>query len=254
MWLLSPLSWALLAVVFSVPAWQVRHRWRGCWRACATVLLLSVLAMTPLLANVLLWQMERAAPADAACRENAPDTVVVLAGGIDQVPQGRDDFAVLGVASRRRLDSGVAYWRARPGRTLVITGGPATPELPAESELLAAYASSLGVPAAAMRLETQATSTWQNAQRLAQMQPAISRRVGLATSALHMARAKLAFRAAGFSVCPLPSDYRFTPNDFPAALLPRSSALTKSEAVIHELVGLIAYRLRALRAATDDSG
>lgn len=253
MWLLSPLTWALLAGVCGLLAWRVRHRWRWLWRVCASALILSVLAMTPLLANALLWRLERLARPDAACGADPPDTVVALAGGIDQLPQGNADFGVLGLASRRRLDSAVAYWRTVPGRTLIITGGPARPGLPAESELLAAYATTLGVPAAAMRLETEATNTWQNAQRVAHMHPAVAPRVALATSALHMARAQLAFRAAGFSVCPISSDVRFTPNDLPEALLPRSGALAKSEAAIHELVGLISYRLRALRTAPGDS-
>src|SRR3546814_9041088 len=122
---------------------------------------------------------------------------------------------MLGIASRRRRDSVVGYWRAKPGRTLVISGGPARAGLPAESQLLAAYAARLGVPAAAMRLEMRSTSTWENAQLVKRMQPAIARRVTLATSALHMARAQLAIRAAGFEVCPLQSDFRFTPNDLP---------------------------------------
>jgi len=255
MWLLSPLSWALLATVVGLAAWPMRGRARWLWRGCIAVLLFSLLAMTPLLANALLWYLERMEPlaASATCHADAPDTVVILAGGIDQRPRDRNDFSVLSAASRRRLDSGVAYWRGGPERTLIITGGPAKPGWPAESVLLSAYAASLGVPASALRLETQATNTWENAQRLTQMQPAIASRVMLATSAAHMTRARLAFRVAGFDACPLPSDYRFTPNDFPQALLPRSSALAKSEMAIHELVGLIFYRLRELRRAASDS-
>src|SRR3546814_21141441 len=106
---------------------------------------------------------------------------------------------MLGIASRRRRDSVVGYWRAKPGRTLVISGGPARAGLPAESQLLAAYAARLGVPAAAMRLEMRSTSTWENAQLVKRMKPAIARRVTLATSDLHMAREQLEFRAAGRS-------------------------------------------------------
>lgn len=252
MLLLSPLSWLLLSVAAAIPAWRSHHRRRWLWRACMSVIVLSVLAMTPLLANALLRRIERTPSIDSACFIDPPDTVVVLAGGIDQVPRDATDFEVLGVASRRRLDSGVDYWRAKPGRMLIISGGPAQAGLPAESQLLATYAALFGVPAAAMRLETRSTSTWENAQLLKRMQPAIAHRITLATSALHMPRAQLAFRAAGFEVCPLQSDFRFTPNDLPEALIPRRSALAKSEAVIHELVGLVQYRWRAMRMAPND--
>jgi uncharacterized SAM-binding protein YcdF (DUF218 family) len=244
MWIASPLSWLVLAAVLGLTASRLGGRWRWLGRACAVLTALALLAMTPLMANALLARLERADPPRAACIGDAPDVVVVLAGGIDRLPRDATDFEALGIASRRRLDTGMAYWRARAGRVLVITGGPAMPGLPAESVLMGAHAESLGVPVSAMRLEIEATSTWQNAQRLAHMQPAIPRRIVLVTSALHMARARLAFDAAGFETCLLPGDYRFTPYGLPDALLPRSSALRKSEAAIHELIGLAYYRVR----------
>ncbi|MDX2300747.1 MAG: YdcF family protein [Xanthomonadaceae bacterium] len=250
MWIASPLSWLVLAIVLGLPASRVGGRWRWLGRACAVLAALALLAMTPLTANALLTRLERIDPPRAACNDDAPGVVVVLAGGIDRLPRDGADFDALGIVSRRRLDTGMAYWRARPGRVLVITGGPAMPGLPAESALMGAHAGSLGVPTSAMRLETEATNTWQNAQRLAHMRPAIPQRIVLVTSALHMARARLAFDAAGFETCPLPSDYRFTPYGLPDALLPRSSALRKSEAVIHELIGLLYYRVRAWSDAT----
>jgi len=249
MWILSPLTWLTLAIAASVPAWFVRARWRWLWCCCAVFAAFALLMMTPLVANALLARLERPEPAEAACRSNAPEVVVVLAGGIDQLPTGASDFSALGVASRRRLDSALSYWRAAPGRLLVITGGPARPGVAAESRLLAAYAASFGVPESALRLETRATNTWQNAHFVSQLVPAVPHRIALATSALHMPRAILAFRSAGFEVCPIRADPRFTPNDLPDALVPRSSALLKTEAALHEFVGLIYYRLRALREA-----
>lgn len=244
MWLLSPLSWLLLAVVVGVPAWHARSRFRAPWRGCVALALLSLLAMTPLLANQLLTLLERAAPIDPECRTDAPTVAVILAGGIDQRPADAGDFSAIGIASRRRLDSGLAYWREHPGTTLVVTGGPARLGFPAESRLLAAYATAFGVPDAAIRMETKSTSTWENAFTVSRMVPAVPRRIALVTSALHMPRARLTFESAGFMVCPIRADPRYTANDFPDALLPGSSALRKTEAALHEFVGLAYYRLR----------
>lgn len=209
------------------------------------MLAVSLLAMTPWVANHLLAVLEHTEPSQPACRSDIPVVAVVLAGGIDQRPVDASDFSALGIASRRRLDSGLAYWREHSGRTLVISGGPSRAGFPAESRLLAAYASTFGVPDAAMRLEMASATTWENARRTAAMIPALPTRIVLITSALHMPRAMLAFESAGFVVCPIRADPRYTPNDFPDALLPGSSALRKTEAALHEFVGLAVYRLRA---------
>lgn len=245
MWLLSPLSWLLLAVAMGIPAWRVRSRFRTPWRGCVALAALALLAMTPLVANHLLTLLERAEPVNPACHIDAPTVAVILTGGIDQRPENASDFSALGIASRRRFDRGLAYWRAHPGTTLVIAGGPARRQFPAESLLLAAYAAAFGVPDAAIRVETTSTSTWENAFSVSRMAPVAPRRIALVTSALHMPRARLAFEFAGFEVCPIRADSRYTPNDFPDALLPGSSALRKTEAALHEFAGLVYYRLLA---------
>lgn len=244
MWLLSPLSWLLLAIAAGIPAWHVRCRFRAPWRGCVTLAALSLSAMTPLAANYLLAQLERTELGNLACQSDAPMVAVILASGIDQPPADASDFSVLDVASRRRIDRGLAYRRVHAGTTLVITGGSARDGFPAQSRLLAAYAATFGVPDAAIRVETQSTSTWENAFLVSTMVPAVPRRIALVTSALHMPRARLAFESAGFAVCPTSADPRYTPNDFPDALLPGSSALRKTEAALHEFVGLAYYRVR----------
>jgi uncharacterized SAM-binding protein YcdF (DUF218 family) len=67
------------------------------------------------------------------------------------------------------------------------------------------------------------------------------------TSALHLTRALIAFRAAGFEPCPLASDSVYmAPGGF-GYYLPHTSALRKAEWAIHEIVGDAAYRVRAAR-------
>ena len=80
--------------------------------------------------------------------------------------------------------------------------------------------------------------------RVRAMDPALPSRIWLVTSALHMPRALIAFRAAGFEPCSYPSDFLSAP--FEARdVLPRGSAVANSEAALHEVVGEIVYRLRA---------
>jgi hypothetical protein len=80
--------------------------------------------MTPMFANALLGWLERPPPMPAHCLASPPQVAVVLAGGVDAIPRDDNDASVLGVASRRRIERAVEWWRARPGRVIVVSGGP----------------------------------------------------------------------------------------------------------------------------------
>ena len=73
-------------------------------------------------------------------------------------------------------------------------------------------------------------------------------RVGLVTSASHFPRARLAFESAGVPTCAVTADVRRLPTGLPWALIPRLSALEKTEDALHEWVGLAWYRWRGRRA------
>src|SRR5688572_8491883 len=98
MWLLSPLSWLLLAGLGAcIAARRHSRRWL---RASLVVALVSVLAMTPMFANGLLGWLERPPPVPPDCMASPPQVAVVLAGGVDAIPRDENDGSVLGVASR----------------------------------------------------------------------------------------------------------------------------------------------------------
>lgn len=244
MWIFSPLAWMLVST--SLAAICARAGWRRGARIGIFLSLSSVAAMTPLVANALLALLERPPErVDPECGISPPRLIIVLAGGVDRFALDATDFAALSIASRRRMDSAIDRWRARPSSMLVAVGGSTRSGGVAESALLVTYAMRLGVHAGALRAEVRSATTWENAFGVAAMFPA-ERRVVLVTSAAHMARARFAFAQAGIATCPVRSDVRWTEATLPYSLLPRSSALRKSEAAIHEIVGMMAYRLRAL--------
>lgn len=246
-WLLSPLAWLLLAGAALPWAWLRRQRLR--WPLVASVALAAVAlaAMTPLAANLLGNPLQRTLAEPIACRDAPPAIAVVLGGGSDGRPRSDTDFAVLNLASRRRMDRAVAWWRAREGRQLVLVGGGRGGV--AVAELMAAYARMQGVPAAALRVEAQSDDTWSNARHAARMSPPLPARIVLVTSLIHMPRARAAFAGAGFEVCPLGTDARRLPSRLPWALVPRTSALANTELALHEWVGLAYYRWRDHREA-----
>lgn len=243
MWWLSPLSWLLLAVLVAcASAWMPRRR-RALLSAAVVVGALAVFAMTPLFANLMLARLENAEVPPPECARAPPDVAVVLAGGLLGTAADADDTGVLNLASRRRLDRALDWWNEREGRVLVLSGGAWFDDGVPDSRRMRRYARQRGVPEPAMRGEDVSRTTWESAQQLARLQPALPRRVALVTSAAHMPRAAYAMRAAGFAVCPIAADRLHLAPEWPGVLLPQRSALEKTETALHEMVGFIHYRL-----------
>ena len=241
-WLLSPLAWLLLAAALALLGWWTHRARAGLLVVAGLLAAVALAAMTPLVANALVVPLERPVRAPRSCQEAPPATALVLGAGVDWWPRDDIDYTALNIASRRRMDRAVAWWREGQGRDLVLVGGAGHSGAPALAELMAAYAQALGVPAAALRLEVDSDDTRENARHSRAMVPRLPGRIVLVTSALHMPRARAAFTGAGFDVCPLATDFRRLPSRLPWALLPRSRALERSEAALHEWAGLAYYR------------
>jgi uncharacterized SAM-binding protein YcdF (DUF218 family) len=240
-WLLSPLNWLLIALLLAIAGSRMHaRRW---WLAAAAGLAVAAFAtMTPLVSNALARRLESGIETPRWCEAAPPEVVVVLSGGVDRLPRRASSSGVLSATSRRRIERGVEYWRERPGRAVVMTGGPTAPGWIPMSALMLDYAQRLGVPADAVRVESRSRTTWENAHLVAAMTPPLPRRIALATSALHMRRSVMAFEAAGFEVCPLPADRRAIRASLPAGLLPDADGLDKADAALHEFVGDLHYR------------
>lgn len=246
-WLLSPLSWLLVAALLSPLAWLARSKWLAA--GCIALTGLAFAASTPLVANRLLKRLER--PMSGAdlqhCSQAPPNMVLVLAGGVDRLPSSRTDFSVMNIQSRRRTERGVQYWRERSGRQVVLVGGKIGYRSSSNADLMGEYAHWLGVPREVLRLERRSSNTHENASNAARMVPRLPQRISLVTSAMHMPRALMEFQAAGFDVCPLPTDFRSVPARLPDSLLPTSNSLSKTEAALHETLGNVFYRWQRWR-------
>jgi uncharacterized SAM-binding protein YcdF (DUF218 family) len=245
---MTPLGW-LLASLFVGAAWfAFGKRWRRrVLVGCIALAALAAFAMTPLFANALLGSLEGAFRSPPSCDSDLPRTAVVLAGGVSGDAANIDDLSVLELATRRRLDRAVEWWHEDRSRRLVMSGGTWSYSGIPDSRLMQRYAERMGVEAGAIRREERSLRTWESAQRLAELHPALPRRIVLVTSASHMPRAAYAMRQAGFDVCPIEADQRRVPLRFPGALLPQHGALEKTADGLHEVVGLAYYRWLALR-------
>jgi len=238
---LSPLAFGLLLALGMLVGWRRFPRALRWIAALATCLL--IVSMCPVGANLLVGQIESRVPSPDACAQPAPSTIVVLAAGFEREPAAAGDFNSLESDSIRRALAGIELWRRTPGATLVFAGGG--PFATSESAALQHMAEVLGVSADSIRREGRSQTTWENAEQLRLLSPALPERIWLVSSAIHLPRALIAFRAAGFQPCAYASDRRYVPPGGVGYYLPQSSALIKTEAAIHEMLGELLYRWRA---------
>jgi len=242
--LLSPLG---LGLFVALVAWLGRRRLpRGVLRASIAIECVCLALTTPAGANVLVALQERRTPMPASCTAPAPNVIVLLSGGMRRDAADVHDFGVLNISSLQRTLAAATLAKTLPDAELVISGGARIGggNDVAQSSVMADVAERLGVPASAIRAELAATTTWENATTVRALEPKLPARIWLVTSALHMPRSMIAFRAAGFEPCAYAADYRAAPLEGPADFLPSAGAIGNADAVLHEWVGELAYRIR----------
>ena len=214
------------------------------WLLVTSVAFIAVAGWSPL-GNVLILPLEQRFPPFDPSR-GAPDGIVVLGGAIaPEVSAARGVVALNDAAERLTVTAALA--RRYPKARIVFSGGSNAllsdpiPEAPFAVDELEA----LGVAPERIAAEEQSRNTIENAvfSRLI-AQPKPGERWLLVTSAYHMPRAIAAFRAAGFPVEACPVDWRTRgPRDGHVPFGSLSEGLARTDAAVHEWVGLLAYRL-----------
>ncbi len=251
---MSPLRGGLLLALLLWLLWRWLPRWLRAI-GISGLAIAGVLA-TPLGANALIAAVESRAPTPADCSGAPPPTIVLLGGGVLVSTDDPLDYRVLSPISIQRVFAAARLARLQPDAKILITG-ESFRGVP-ESTLMARLLVELGVSPNRIREEPTARTTWQNARSTAALLPPFDRRIWLVTSALHLPRALYAFEQAGFDTCTWPADSRYAGWIGWGYLLPASSAIVKSEAALHELLGEFAYRHGFLRQAdrspSPDSG
>ena len=239
-----PVNLLVLAALFGVLLSWTRWARAGHFCAACAVLVLVVVAFSPVSA-LLLRPLEDRFPRvpDGA---PAPVGIIVLGGALDEdlgIARGTPTLT----AAASRLTSGVELARKYPDARLVFTGGSASLHggHADEASGVGALWTALGVPPDRMILERKSRNTYENAVfTQALVQPKPGERWLLVTSAAHMPRAVGIFRKVGWPVVADPVDY-LTFGDG-RDLKPTAEALeslTRLDVALHEWVGLVAYRL-----------
>lgn len=237
--LLPPLSLLLAALLGLLLV-------RSCPRLGRTLLIGSLallwLCSTPYFAEGALRLLEsRHSAVDA--RAQPADAIVVLGGGtyFNAPEYGTDtvsEFTLVRLRYAARL-------QRETGKPLLVTGGkPLGNELSEARQMKAVLEQEFKVPV--RWAEDASDNTLENARysfRL--LQQAGIRRIYLVTHAWHMPRSVLAFRRAGFDVVPAPTAYTTRYQTDLLGFVPRAEALRNSKFFVHELIGLLWYRLKS---------
>jgi uncharacterized SAM-binding protein YcdF (DUF218 family) len=138
------------------------------------------------------WAQRMAGPIYAT----GGDVLIVLSGSMV-------DDQYLGESSYWRCVYAVVAWRQGHFQRILITG-KASEKVPA-AVLMRDFLLAHGVPASVIVIETESSSTRENAQRSAPLLAAMPGRKVLLTSDYHMPRGLAVFRHEGIVVEPLPA-------------------------------------------------
>ena len=234
----------VLALLGGLVALREGTRRLGIGLALAAAAMILVAGLSPL-ANWLVVPLEDRFP---AFRDEGTGVagVIVLGGAVQgDLSETRGTLQVNEAAERVVALSDLA--RRHPGARIVFTGGGAAliQDEPAESDVLARFAATLGVAPERILFENASRTTAENAsltRRLVEPKP--GERWLLVTSAWHMPRSVGTFRQAGFPVTAYPVDYRTRgPRDLAKPFDSVSEGLRRLDLATKEWVGLVGYRL-----------
>ena len=234
----------LLALILSVAGFLLvrgSRRRAGAWLV-ASGALFGYLASTTLVGNALLRPLEQRYPAFDPGQAVGVRDIVVLGSGYEP----RDHVPVTGALDPdglTRIVEGVRLAKSRPGARLLVSGG-AAPGFTPSALGYAQLAADLGIQGSAMIVMDRALDTAEEARDVFAVMgrtPFI-----LVTSAYHMPRAMRLMLRAGANPVPAPTGQLLHPQRTAErfGLIPGSRGLRKTEAALHEYLGLAAVSLR----------
>jgi len=235
--LLPPLN---LLIVGAVGLWLWKRRPIIARILLTTSIVLLWLLSTPFIAESLLHQLEDA-PLAVDIRQ--ADAIVVLgAGTYFHAPEYGAD--TVNENSLLRLRYAAKLYRESGYPILVSGGKPKGNALSEAQQMKRVLVEEFNVPVT--WTEDTSDNTLESARACQQLLQANNvKRIALVTHAWHMQRATEAFKAAGFEVIPAPTAYTTRYQIDLLAFVPNAYALRDSRIFMHELIGIIWYRLKS---------
>lgn len=240
----QPLAWVMIFLLGGLLCMSV-HR-RGGVGLCWTALCVLLLTGWTLPADTLLRQLEDQHPPPVAGSDLQKYTgLVVLGGALEPgyVWLTHDQIALNDAAERMIVP--IALMQRYPHLRVLFTGGEGemVSTGPKEAARAKVFFDNMGILPQRVLYESVSRNTHENAVFSAAV-PGVNPADSwlLLTSAYHMPRALATFRKAGWNVTPYPVDYQTgTSTSWTNYSLTRNPK--KWHLALHEMAGLIAYRL-----------
>jgi uncharacterized SAM-binding protein YcdF (DUF218 family) len=236
--LLPPTSLLLLALLGVLLATRKR-RAPGLVLCAASLLALLALA-TPAVAYRIARALEPPALPNSRAAADV-QAIVILAGGISRAaPDWGGETLTVTSLQRVRYGARLARELRLP---VLVSGGNPTGGSPEGAVMKEVLQDEFNVPV--RWLDDRSNTTAENAVNSARLlQAAGVQRIALVTSAMHMPRALLVFRATGLQVVPAPTGYFGQAGFHTGQLIPSGEALRVSFLALREWLGLGWYHLR----------
>jgi len=242
--LTQPLLW-IAAMLLLALVWQKRHPQRSRKTVAATLALLLGLGWTAA-PDAILRLLENQYPEMAVDADlSAYAGVVVLGGATDSGRMAHDHLQPLLNGAAERMTATVAIARRYPDMRVVFTGGEGalTGIGPSEADRAQRFFGSLGLTGPRIAFEAASRNTYENAILTAKLPNIdIRQRWLLLTSASHMPRSMATFQKVGWNVTAYPVDHR-TAASTPWTDYSIAGGVEGWGIVLHELLGLLAYRI-----------
>ena len=225
----------------------IRFKWRSGYALLVTGVVMFYALSAPFVSSALLGLLESSAlPPSGDLHAKAHAAVVILGGGRYQnAPEyGGDTVSSL---SLERVRYG-AHLARRTKLPVLIAGGTVWKQRASEASLMKqVLEEDFNIPV--RWVEGQSRTTWENARYAKDIlaKEGITQ-IYLVTHAWHMPRSEFAFRHFGFEVIAAPTSFNNTSELDPDAStwLPEARALRGSYFALHEIVGLLWYRVKAM--------
>ncbi|MFV1982136.1 MAG: YdcF family protein [Thiohalomonadales bacterium] len=197
-----------------------------------------ILVATPLGANYLVSLVE-INKVDEQCDTRSIDIIVILSGGITGDPNSLDEIWRLKEASYRRTLSGLNLAKRLSIKTIIVSGGYGGRFT--EAHLMKKLIYDIGFSGTVI-IDRDSKTTFFSAVNVTKiMRDKKIDKYWLVTSAIHMKRAGSTFLKQGIEPCRYPVNSKYIDTSFPASIIPQISALDKSSAGFHEIIGYIWY-------------
>ncbi len=234
--LLPPLNLILLGALGVLLL--THHPRLGRFLLASTLVLLYIIS-TPFIAETMLQKLETPYVADSVNSEG--QVIVVLGGGtyFNAVEYGGDTVSRYSLERIRYT----AHLHQLTGKSILVTGGAPLGNISSEAEQMkSVLENEFRTPV--KWVEGSSNNTHENAYKSYEIlkKDGITH-IMLVTHAWHMPRAMREFERAGFQVTPAPTAFTTRYRTDGLAYLPTASALQQSRIFIHEVIGMLWYRL-----------